>query len=134
MILMVCQTVHDNFSAIQAVVNLGLVAHINLPANMTVMVSGVGFGITKQNRYHDLASLFQAIALSDRLRMSLLPEGSADDTFECDMAGVPVDRTNLVLRAVDTFRAATVRQKKMHTHALLGGRRGIGVGSVRGAG
>jgi 4-diphosphocytidyl-2C-methyl-D-erythritol kinase len=59
-------------------------------------------------RYHDLASLFQAIALSDRLRMSLLPEGSADDTFECDMLGVPIDRTNLVLRAVDTFRAATV--------------------------
>jgi hypothetical protein len=40
--------------------------------------------------------------------MSLLPEGSADDTFECDMLGVPIDRTNLVLRAVDTFRAATV--------------------------
>ncbi len=55
-------------------------------------------------RYHDLASLFQAISLSDRLRMSLLPEGATDDVFECDMAGVPVDRSNLVLRAVDVFR------------------------------
>jgi len=42
--------------------------------------------------------------------MSLLPEGSDDDTFECDMEGVPTDRTNLVLRAVDTFREATVRE------------------------
>jgi 4-diphosphocytidyl-2-C-methyl-D-erythritol kinase len=54
--------------------------------------------------------LFQAIGLSDRVRMSLLPEGSDDDTFECDMEGVPTDRTNLVLRAVDTFREATVRE------------------------
>ena len=36
--------------------------------------------------------------------MSLLPEDAEDDTFECDMEGVPVDRTNLVLRAVDIFR------------------------------
>ena len=61
-------------------------------------------------RYHELASLFQAIDLCDTLRMSLLPEVHStaivgDDEFECNMAGVPTDRTNLVLQAVDAFRA-----------------------------
>ena len=39
--------------------------------------------------------------------MRLLPEGARDDAFECDMEGVPTDRTNLVLQAVDAFRTAT---------------------------
>lgn len=66
----------------------------------------------RDDGYHDLASLFQAIKLSDKLCMSLLPEGALDDTFECDMDGVPTDRTNLVLQAVDVFRASTGNERK----------------------
>ena len=58
----------------------------------------------REDGYHDLASIFQAIKLSDKISMSLLPDGADDDEFECDMEGVPVDRTNLVLQAVDVFR------------------------------
>eukprot|EP00667_Euglena_gracilis_P021213 EG_transcript_23198 len=64
--------------------------------------------------YHDLASLFQAISLGDRLSLRLLPEDAPDDVFECNMAGVPVDRTNLVLRAVDLLRQRTGVARRLH--------------------
>mmetsp|Transcript_18811 Transcript_18811/g.26668 ORF Transcript_18811/g.26668 Transcript_18811/m.26668 type:complete len:383 (-) Transcript_18811:1874-3022(-) len=60
--------------------------------------------------YHDLASLFQAIALGDTLHIEILPssdEGELEDIFTCNMEGVPTDRTNLVLRAVDLMRKQT---------------------------
>jgi len=60
--------------------------------------------------YHDLASLFQAIALGDTLHIEVLPssdEGELEDIFTCNMDGVPTDRTNLVLRAVDLMRKQT---------------------------
>eukprot|EP00667_Euglena_gracilis_P010210 EG_transcript_10380 len=68
----------------------------------------------RSDGYHDLASLFQAISLGDRLSLRLLPEDAPDDVFECNMAGVPVDRTNLVLRAVDLLRQRTGVARRLH--------------------
>lgn len=60
--------------------------------------------------YHDLASLFQAIGLGDTLHIELLPSTNgeeSDDIFTCNMEGIPTDRSNLVLRAVDLMRKHT---------------------------
>ena len=58
--------------------------------------------------FHDLASLFQTVAFGDMLHLKLL-EGDdvEDDEFLCNMPGVPLDRTNLVLRALDLVREKT---------------------------
>merc|ERR1740121_2002376 len=55
--------------------------------------------------YHDLASLFQTVSLGDTLDMEVLPEGSEQDELQCNLPGVPVDKSNLVIRALDLFRA-----------------------------
>lgn len=77
----------------------------------------------REDGFHDLASLFQAIGFGDTLELTTLDlkdasnknnadvnETKADyikDEFTCDMAGVPVDSTNLVLRALDLMREKT---------------------------
>jgi hypothetical protein len=63
----------------------------------------------REDGYHDLASLFQAIGFGDTLELrSLAEEGSVDsDLFSCNMPGVPVDSTNLVLRALELMRTKT---------------------------
>lgn len=67
--------------------------------------------------YHDLASLFQAIAFGDTLELTPLisDEGNDDDDdksptcdeFTCNMPGVPIDSSNLVLRAINLMRNKT---------------------------
>lgn len=58
--------------------------------------------------YHDLASLFQAIGFGDTLELSLLSDDDATcDVFDCNMPGVPVDGSNLVLRALELMRSKT---------------------------
>ena len=59
----------------------------------------------RPDNYHDLASLFQAISLGDTLTISK----SAEDKFSCNMPGVPVDSSNLVLRAIDLVLSRTGR-------------------------
>ena len=60
----------------------------------------------REDGYHDLASLFQAIGFGDTLEMTRIQEGSAD-IFTCNMEGVPTDSTNLVLRALQLMRERT---------------------------
>ena len=67
--------------------------------------------------YHDLASLFQAIAFGDTLELTPLVsdddknnknnKAATMDEFTCNMPGVPVDSSNLVLRAIDLMRTKT---------------------------
>jgi len=59
----------------------------------------------REDGYHDLASLFQAIALGDTLELRLAPA----DQFACNMPGVPVDDTNLVVRALNLIKSKTDR-------------------------
>ena len=60
----------------------------------------------RDDGYHDLASLFQAIGFGDTLDLTPINRGTAD-TFTCNMEGVPTDSSNLVLRAIQLMRDKT---------------------------
>ena len=83
----------------------------------------------REDGFHDLASLFQAVGFGDTLELTKLREDAKNDEFECNMEGVPVDSTNLVLRALDLMREKTgVKQyfkanliKQVPAQAGLGG-------------
>eukprot|EP00441_Pelagodinium_beii_P033531 CAMPEP_0197629280 /NCGR_PEP_ID=MMETSP1338-20131121/7202_1 /TAXON_ID=43686 ORGANISM="Pelagodinium beii, Strain RCC1491" /NCGR_SAMPLE_ID=MMETSP1338 /ASSEMBLY_ACC=CAM_ASM_000754 /LENGTH=354 /DNA_ID=CAMNT_0043200307 /DNA_START=134 /DNA_END=1194 /DNA_ORIENTATION=+ len=54
--------------------------------------------------YHDLASLFHTVAFGDDLELEVLPESAEKDELKCNLPGVPVDDSNLVIRALNLFR------------------------------
>jgi 4-diphosphocytidyl-2-C-methyl-D-erythritol kinase len=62
--------------------------------------------------FHDLASLFQAISLHDLLHVGLADQ----DALTCDVAGVPTDRTNLIVKAAELFRQKTGLQAYVNVH------------------
>jgi len=96
--------------------------------------------------FHDLASLFQTVAFGDTLHLKLL---SSDDTnpakeddFGCNMKGVPTDKTNLVIRALDLVRNKTGNEdqffkanlwKQVPAQAGLGGGSGNAAAAMWGA-
>jgi len=57
----------------------------------------------REDGYHDLASLFQAIDLGDYLTFSL----SSQDSLICTDPSLPCDGTNLIQKAVELFRKKT---------------------------
>jgi hypothetical protein len=61
----------------------------------------------REDGYHDLASLFQAIGFGDTLELTPLSKDATADEFTCNMEGVPLDSTNLVLRALELMRTKT---------------------------
>ena len=67
----------------------------------------------RQMRFPCAMAFSQAINLGDRVSFKLLPDDAADDEFECNMPGVPTDRTNLVLRTIDLMREKTGIEKKL---------------------
>lgn len=50
--------------------------------------------------YHEISSVIQAISLGDRIEI----KRSLTDQFSCTLATLPLDRSNLVLRALTLFR------------------------------
>lgn len=83
--------------------------------------------------YHDLASLFQTINFGDMLYLKLEPSDDAtQDTFECNMAGVPTDKSNLVIRALDLVREKTGNTDKffkVNLYKNVPAQAGLGGGS-----
>jgi uncharacterized lipoprotein YehR (DUF1307 family) len=65
----------------------------------------------REDGYHDLASLFQAIGFGDTLELELLESDDdhvpCKDEFTCNMPGVPTDSSNLVIRALELMRQKT---------------------------
>lgn len=61
----------------------------------------------REDGFHDLASLFQAVGYGDTLELKKLDDGATEDAFSCNMEGVPTDMTNLVLRALELMREKT---------------------------
>ena len=56
----------------------------------------------RDDGFHDIESLMVTLpGLHDELEV----ERSETDEFECDVPGVPTDGSNLVLRALELFRA-----------------------------
>jgi len=64
--------------------------------------------------YHDLASLFHTVAFGDTLDLTVLPATAERDELECNLEGVPVDESNLVIRALKLFRERSGTQRFFH--------------------
>ena len=95
----------------------------------------------RSDGFHDLASLFQAVGFGDTLTLSLLSSSQNNnskkkDEFTCNMEGVPVDSSNLVLRALELMRTKT-NNKNVYFNADLFKRvpaqAGLGGGSANAA-
>jgi 4-diphosphocytidyl-2-C-methyl-D-erythritol kinase len=79
----------------------------------------------RSDGYHELASLFQTISLHDTLQFTL----SDHSSFTCNNPTVPLDDSNLILKAVNLFKLRTNLkfcisihlEKKIPMQAGLGG-------------
>ncbi|KAM3352047.1 hypothetical protein ACQJBY_023742 [Aegilops geniculata] len=65
--------------------------------------------------FHDLASLFHVVSLGDTIKFSLSPSKSKD-RLSTNVAGVPVDESNLIIRALDLYRKKTGTDKHFWIH------------------
>ena len=85
--------------------------------------------------FHDLASLFQAIGFGDTLELSVLSDDAVEDEFTCNMPGVPVDSSNLVLRALSLMREKTQVKKFFKANLIkqVPAQAGLGGGSANAA-
>ena len=82
--------------------------------------------------YHELRTVFQSLALHDTITCTLRPGPFA---IECDAAGVPLDRTNLVWRAAEALwralrRAGPMRDVMVHVQKQIPVEAGLGGGSA----
>ena len=71
------------------------------PAKVNLFLRVMG---RRDDGFHELASLFQAVSLGDALMFEVLGNGATADALECDDPDCPTDASNLVLRAVALYR------------------------------
>jgi len=85
----------------------------------------------RDDGFHDLGSLFQAISFGDCVKISKKNDDDVEDDFECNMPGVPTDESNLVIRAANLFREKTgIRQKlRISLQKNVPAQAGLGGGS-----
>lgn len=82
----------------------------------------------RDDGFHDLASLFHVISLGDTIKFSLSPIKTRD-RLSTNVAGIPVDDSNLIIKALNLYREKTGTDnyfwihldKKVPTGAGLGG-------------
>ena len=88
----------------------------------------------REDGYHDLASLFQAIGFGDTLELTPIKAAHKDE-FTCNMAGVPVDSSNLVLRALQLMRKKTGVDQYFRANLIkqVPAQAGLGGGSANAA-
>jgi 4-diphosphocytidyl-2-C-methyl-D-erythritol kinase len=94
------------------------------PAKLNLYLSVTG---RRPDGFHDLVSLVAKLAWGDRL--TVVDDGAPGFRLECDAPGVPLDKSNLVVRAAEAFRAATggpggarfILEKRIPMGAGLGG-------------
>lgn len=72
--------------------------------NLSLAITG-----RREDGFHELISLVAPVGFGDELCAELAPNcnGEAVTSLACDAPGVPLDGTNLVLRAAEAFSAAT---------------------------
>ena len=89
----------------------------------------------REDGYHDLASLFQAVGFGDTLELTPLEDEATKDEFTCNMEGVPVDDSNLVLRALKLMREKTKCDKYFKANLIkqVPAQAGLGGGSANAA-
>ncbi len=66
----------------------------------------------REDGYHELASLFQAVDLVDILTFTV----SSEDQFTCSNPNLPIDDNNLVVKALNLFRARSGKTFPLHIH------------------
>jgi 4-diphosphocytidyl-2-C-methyl-D-erythritol kinase len=89
----------------------------------------------REDGYHDIASLFQAIGFGDTLELTVLNNAATEDAFTCNMPGVPLDSSNLVIRALQLMRDKTGVQQFYQTNLIkqVPAQAGLGGGSANAA-
>jgi 4-diphosphocytidyl-2-C-methyl-D-erythritol kinase len=105
------------------------------PAKINLFLAVTG---RRVDGFHDLVSVVAQVNFGDRLEIDSAPPGEFSVT--CRAAGVPLDETNLVLRAARAFCAATgwtggarfVVEKQIPVGAGLGGGSSNAVAALRG--
>ena len=87
----------------------------------------------REDGYHDLASLFQAIGFGDTLELTASTDVA--DAFTCNMEGVPTDSSNLVLRALQLMREKTGVNQYFQANLIkqVPAQAGLGGGSANAA-
>jgi 4-diphosphocytidyl-2-C-methyl-D-erythritol kinase len=85
----------------------------------------------REDGYHALASIFQAIDLFDHLKIEPAPR----DCLTCSDSTLPTDRSNLIWKAIDLFRKKTGRTNsfKIHLEKNIPQQAGLGGGSSNAA-
>ena len=69
--------------------------------NLMLAVTGV-----RPDGFHNLISLVAPVKFGDDLTVSTLPDSADKDTIECNVDAIPLDSSNLVIKAADLFRKA----------------------------
>ena len=90
----------------------------------------------REDGFHDLASLFQAVGFGDTLELTAIDDKDAgEDEFSCNMEGVPIDSTNLVLRALQLMREKTGKNQYFKANLIkqVPAQAGLGGGSANAA-
>jgi len=89
----------------------------------------------REDGYHDLASLFHTVSFGDKLTMEVLPETATADELKCNLPHVPVDESNLVIRALNLFRDRSGVKTffKLDLQKSMPAEAGLGGGSSNGA-
>jgi 4-diphosphocytidyl-2-C-methyl-D-erythritol kinase len=87
---------------------------------------------TRPDGFHELRTVFQAISLHDSIDCVLRP---GPFTIECDTAGVPLDRSNLIWKAAQALwrslrRDGDVRDMVVRLHKRIPLQAGLGGGSA----
>ncbi|MEV8553315.1 4-(cytidine 5'-diphospho)-2-C-methyl-D-erythritol kinase [Streptomyces glaucescens] len=106
---------------------------VRVPAKVNVQLT---VGAARPDGFHDLANVFLAVGLYDEVTVTPSPGGLRVTCEGPDAAQVPLDRTNLAARAVETLAARYGRTPDVHVHIVkdipvAGGMAG---GSADGAG
>ncbi|MBC2593656.1 4-(cytidine 5'-diphospho)-2-C-methyl-D-erythritol kinase [Ruficoccus amylovorans] len=76
---------------------------LSAPAKVNLLLAITGM---RADGFHDLVSVVAPLAFGDTLETAYDPAGEAD-SLRCDMPGVPLDESNLVLKAAQLFRGKT---------------------------
>ena len=104
------------------------------PAKLNLFLAVTG---RRADGFHDLVSVAAPLSLGDTLRVEVAAEGEL--TLACDDPAVPVDESNLVLKAAGAFGAGTgwrggakfFLEKRVPMGAGLGGGSSDGVAALR---
>ncbi len=103
---------------------------LSSPAKVNLWLRVLG---KREDGFHEVQTRMVPISLADEVSLSEEPSGTV--TLTCSDATVPVDESNLALRALRAFEAATGVQKgwKIHLEKRIPHGAGLGGGSSNAA-